>query len=71
MTKLSRLIVTHTSTDVKIIPTKDQNMTVELNGKVSKRVEDQFKLEVKEDGEKVKIAVIRDDNQWFSGFGSK
>ena len=66
MTKLSQIDITHTSTDVKIIPTKDQNMTVELNGKVSKRVKDQYKLEVKEDGEKVKIAVIRDDNEWFS-----
>ncbi len=65
--KIDQIDITHTSTDVKIIPTKDQNMTVELNGKVSKRVKDQYKLEVKEDGEKVKIAVIRDDNQWFSG----
>ena len=66
--KIDQIDITHTSTDVKIIPTKDQNMTVELNGKVSKRVKDQYKLEVKEDGEKVKIAVIRDDNDWFSGF---
>ena len=66
--KIEQIEVTHTSTDVKIIPTKDQNMTVELNGKVSKRVKDQYKLEVKEDGEKVKIAVIRDDNEWFSIF---
>ena len=65
--KIDQIDITHTSTDVKIIPTKDQNMTVELNGKVSKRVKDQYKLDVKEDGEKVKIAVIRDDNQWFSG----
>ena len=66
--KIKQIDITHTSTDVKIIPTKGQNLTVELNGKVSKRVQDQYKLEVKEDGEKVKIAVIRDDNQWFSVF---
>jgi lia operon protein LiaG len=66
--KIDQIEVTHTSTDVNIIPTKDQNMTVELNGKVNKRVKDQYKLEVKEDGEKVNIAVFRDDNEWFSGF---
>lgn len=66
--KIEQIEIDQNSTDVKIIPTKDQNMTVELNGKASKRVKDQYKLEVKEDGEKVKIAVIRDDNQWLSVF---
>nr|WP_295971848.1 DUF4097 family beta strand repeat-containing protein [uncultured Bacillus sp.] len=59
--KIKQIEIAHSSTDVHILPAMDKEITVELNGKVSRKMKNLYKLEVKEDGDKLKIAVNRDN----------
>lgn len=61
--KIEQIEIVQASTDVYIKRAENEEMTVELKGKVSKNLKDQFSLEVKESGDTVKIAVIQENKR--------
>jgi lia operon protein LiaG len=67
--QIKRIVVAQTSTDVHVVPSNDQNISVELKGKVSKKFKDKYNLDVIEEGEEVKISVNREDINWITSFG--
>ncbi|MBB6445134.1 DUF4097 family beta strand repeat-containing protein [Bacillus benzoevorans] len=67
--KIEQIEIQHASSDVHVTSTSGKDITVEMKGKVSRKFKDQFKLEVTENGNTVKIAVIRDDGDWNPNIG--
>ena len=67
--QIKRIVVAQTSTDVHVVPSNGQNISVELKGKVSKKFKDKYNLDVIEEGEEVKISVNREDINWITSFG--
>lgn len=66
--KIEQIEIQHASSDVHVTSTAGKEITVEMKGKVSRKFQDQFKLKVTENGDTVKIAVIR-DNDWMPTIG--
>ncbi|WP_417897821.1 DUF4097 family beta strand repeat-containing protein [Bacillus haimaensis] len=54
---IKKVEVDVSSIDVKVVPTTDEEINVELAGEVSERYKDDFKLKVKESGETLKVEI--------------
>lgn len=59
---IQSLSVDLSSTDLTVIPTKDKEIKVELEGKISKKLKKKIELDVKESGKTLKVG-LRNENQ--------
>ncbi|SFB24098.1 MULTISPECIES: DUF4097 family beta strand repeat-containing protein [unclassified Bacillus (in: firmicutes)] len=59
---IQRISVDLSSTDITVIPTEDKEITVELEGKISKKLKKKIELVVKESGKTLKVG-LRNENQ--------
>lgn len=66
--KIEQIEIQHASSDVHVTSTAGKEITVEMKGKVSRKLQDQFKLKIAENGDKVIIAVIQ-NNDWMPNIG--
>lgn len=54
------------ATDLKVIPTDDSDITVNLTGEISRKYENEIKLDVKEKGDSLKISIAGEDQIKFN-----
>ncbi|MFB6469479.1 DUF4097 family beta strand repeat-containing protein [Cytobacillus sp. Hz8] len=59
--KIDSIDIDLSSSNVQVVPTKEKNITVELSGKVSKKLKNKYKLDVQEQGRTLKISIKGED----------
>lgn len=59
---IQSLSVDLSSSDLSVVPTKEKEIIVELNGKISKKLKKKIELDVKESGKALKVG-LRNENQ--------
>lgn len=65
---IKRLKVITSSTDVLLCPSDQENITVELKGQVSKRIEDIYKIDVKQSNDRLDVGVMKRKSFILFGF---
>lgn len=60
-TDISEIEMDLSSTDISIHPTEDEKITVDFNGKISKKLKNKIKLDVQEKGNRLKIGLKGED----------
>jgi lia operon protein LiaG len=64
---INTIDVNLSSTDVQFEPTNGDDIIVELNGRVSKKIKDQFKLKVNEKGDRLEVSLEKLDVMFYVG----
>lgn len=65
--KIKKINIKTSSVDIKVVPTKSEQIKVDFTGEVSKRLKDTYDLVVEKNGEIIEIEVTNEDLYFYIG----
>lgn len=65
--KIKKIDVITSSTDINVVPTKNDEIKVNFSGEVSERLKDTYDLIVKEDGDQLTVEVVNENLYFYIG----